>query len=438
MKKKTVALFLLVGICFASYSVIPSSAHVDCDKGTDDLLEKSNFSADADLIDDVEKKTIRVDDELEEKYVRTYFSDSSVVEHYRDLCDTPEYILDGTTKDLLDYFLNSDFLFEKRHCGILGNSLYQTLIDNFSHNKAFAEFLKRDDSLSVLESYVANGTIGNEEWLASLILNNCDMRQKVDCMEEKDLNKYSAIRRLISVGDSVEIQTVSRPVNRFTYYVSGSIQSANGEEILVSKCDEEWNSSQKTQLDEYYIDRYNVTSVYKPSAKYNGHTYAWYNKSSTNPYWINYIDGYKNDSGCSVISSNEQVGDIVVYRVYNKSKNAYDYVHSARITRIASNGKHTVESKWGDAGVYSHLINNVPIEYQVDPSVGKIEAKIYRYHHYLKSLTGEQHSGNQHYFYLKKICKLCGASGGNITETVKCNGNPCIIPYSRPGKEEVA
>ena len=106
-----------------------------------------------------------------------------------------------------------------------------------------------------------------------------------------------------------------------------------------------------------------LTSVRLGSTYYNCHSYAWYDDSASNPYWISNITAYAND----VHHSNRTfdtatVGNIVVYKDSNG-----EYTHSAVITEITTTWPGTrkiiCRSKWGQNSVYEHEIDYVHTSY---------------------------------------------------------------------------
>ena len=78
---------------------------------------------------------------------------------YRDwLCSAPSEVLMGTTSELLEYFLESNFL--GQHIFSVAPTSRVTKVD-FTINEAFKELISRDDFIKTLEDYakdVLNGT----------------------------------------------------------------------------------------------------------------------------------------------------------------------------------------------------------------------------------------------------------------------------------------
>lgn len=122
---------------------------------------------------------------------------------------------------------------------------------------------------------------------------------------------------------------------------------------------EELTEDEIDDLNEYIENHYSDVECLAPASfLYNCHSYAWYNRSESNTYWINYPDQFVYDMHTETISFDElQSGDIVVYTVEEC------YAHSAVVDYIDENGIIYCISKWGAYGLYSHAIDNVPSTY---------------------------------------------------------------------------
>jgi len=121
--------------------------------------------------------------------------------------------------------------------------------------------------------------------------------------------------------------------------------------------------SDLTQTDLDTIDEYmetyfpNVEKVGEPTRYYNCHSYAWYSQNITNHYWMNYPKAYYEDGSYELSSGN--IYDKICY--YNK--NNINPTHSGIIVnRVEGTPSSqygyanlvTVESKWGEYGLYRH------------------------------------------------------------------------------------
>lgn len=132
------------------------------------------------------------------------------------------------------------------------------------------------------------------------------------------------------------------------------------------------------EADETFSQDYpNVVKLGQQTPKYNCHSYAWYDRSELNGYWIEDVESFIGDSHTVSLSENElQPGDIVVYR-----NNHGDPVHSAVISSIDHSGTIQCTSKWGFMGLYLHAIDDVPPEYSLDGTSGTtFDFDYYRYY----------------------------------------------------------
>lgn len=136
-------------------------------------------------------------------------------------------------------------------------------------------------------------------------------------------------------------------------------------------------------LDVYYYSAYGLYPIAPSTAKYNCHSYAWYDRSSTNIIWINNPIAFVTDA-TPITASNVQPGDIVVYTEQG------DIIHSAVVESI-SGGELVLVSKWGEAGLYRHTLYQNPYsppDVQSDVSYYRIECK---YNHYYTDLGRTKH-----------------------------------------------
>ena len=97
-----------------------------------------------------------------------------------------------------------------------------------------------------------------------------------------------------------------------------------------------------------------AVKVRSASGKYNCHSYAWYSTSAGNNKWMNNPKPYWNDGSyheTSVISGGRK------YEFF--SGNSAE--HSAIV--VSAYGAVTLESKWGQCGLYRHTASNCPYTY---------------------------------------------------------------------------
>lgn len=91
--------------------------------------------------------------------------------------------------------------------------------------------------------------------------------------------------------------------------------------------------------------------------KYNCHSYAWYSESPLNVFWMNDPTLYMTDG--SYLSTTSIVNGVRAF--WYNSSSSYPIEHSAIIAPyLGSNSGVGCNSKWGEYGVYNHLINDCP------------------------------------------------------------------------------
>lgn len=126
----------------------------------------------------------------------------------------------------------------------------------------------------------------------------------------------------------------------------------------------EMTAGDRTEINEYVRDAYGLEPLRQPTTKYNCHSYAWYNRSSSNLWWIDWPDDFMEDDYYEENTGIIKSGNIAVYRM---SASSTEYLHSAVVTNVGSgsgsNPPITVTSKWGNWGLYSHMLYNCPADY---------------------------------------------------------------------------
>ncbi len=118
---------------------------------------------------------------------------------------------------------------------------------------------------------------------------------------------------------------------------------------------EHLNEARKYQ-ETYYPD---VTVLRDPTGKYNCHSYAWYDTSSSNTYWMNDPTPYMTDGSYDMIASTTDFTKVPSEVSYNAKvvwlDSSGEAIHSG--IKLSST---TVVSKWGICGLYRHEQNYSP------------------------------------------------------------------------------
>lgn len=126
----------------------------------------------------------------------------------------------------------------------------------------------------------------------------------------------------------------------------------------------DWSEDDIEAINDDIFDTYGLTPLRQPTWKYNCHSYAWYDQSSSNLWWIAYPDDFMADDYYAENTGLICSGNKAVYRLNATST---EYLHSAIVVHVGSgsgpNPPITVISKWGPLGLYSHTLYNCPPEY---------------------------------------------------------------------------
>ena len=145
--------------------------------------------------------------------------------------------------------------------------------------------------------------------------------------------------------------------NGFLYYDGYEVLTRGMEKVEAYVAYSEYSEVGKADVIAEMEKNYpNATILSEPTSRYNCHSYAWYNSTASNPYWIDLVVKYIEDAHTMLVDD-IQVGDIVVY--YDPQGIAQ---HSAIITEI--NGSDIIcQSKWGTWPLFEHNIGYVPSNY---------------------------------------------------------------------------
>lgn len=123
-------------------------------------------------------------------------------------------------------------------------------------------------------------------------------------------------------------------------------------------------TSYKTAMNNSVYDTHGIRPISDPAVKYNCHSYAWYQQSTSNSYWIDYADSFVASRTKKAI--NDVVsGNKIVY--FSSSNGTHQGItHSGVVIGITEsnyNRYFTIRSKWGMSGLYEHSLTNCPYFY---------------------------------------------------------------------------
>ena len=165
------------------------------------------------------------------------------------------------------------------------------------------------------------------------------------------------------------------------------IKTPNGSNVMVYQVNSNLSNNEILEKDQeiqiWYPEAQRISSA---NPNYNCHSYAWYNQSDNNPYWMDDPSMYYYDKSYEEVQLEDgpRPGDIMCYFNYYGVN-----IHSSIVTDFCLEDELdelgfpqfsvTVKSKWGSYGVYSHLSEECPYT-------------IYAHHYDLLSLSEKKES----------------------------------------------
>lgn len=352
--------------------------NVYCEVTTDEYMIKLLRN----LVDHIPDEVIASAAETDEE--RTPASDTEYVciscgllgTIWKVVTDIPEDILEGSTEELLNYYRET---YDSSACNhITLSSVIRNYYNfyNFYNNEVFAELITRSDLGNALLKNLAD--INNGYYVDTSIANT---RNLVTSADEQIQAEKSKLRQLVAqIPDTTIITTFSNTdvelvesysstetraseyygyLNGVDYYTSNTIVTPNGNSVITLVPSSEISASVYNSFLMRAIELEVDIRDY-PTAVYNCHSFAWYDRSYDNVRWIPDISGFKNDASCTQIADDYiQEGDIFVYYDENGT-----VLHSGIVTEITDNIEDLViTSKWGQGVACIHSIQNVPEEY---------------------------------------------------------------------------
>lgn len=331
----------------------------------------------------------------------------------------PEEILKLPTKELLKYFLGSPKMAARY---IISNPELEAYID-YKGNMAFDELISREDFVQVVNAY------GKELYSRAITEEN-----EVNLSAYKSFIINKDVEPILSATSAsvLSIDSQQAYIYEPSYFYVGYIRyksysttnTISNQEVTLYKAERALNQSELNQIDAYINSFSNLIEIYGPNEKYNCYSYACYQPSSVNPYWIYTPEAYITDPVSTRIQAgNIESGDIIIY--YSLVNNVRTIVHAGIVLGFSEQGEIIICSKWGQSGVYYHSIGNVPSAYKLN---GSLDVEYYRYHNYERISTGNNyHSGGRHFYEYADECTICGKITNASWTAVLCPGPPCNI-----------
>ncbi len=171
------------------------------------------------------------------------------------------------------------------------------------------------------------------------------------------------------------------PIYLSPYVYNDYVQTPNGTEVLVRVTVNDLYPEDIAALDAEMNAKYpDATLIASSSIRYNCHSYAWYQQSTDNPYWMGDPSAYYTDG--SYTESIGYIGDVVCY-INEHGENIHSGIVIERRSGI-SNGVCgdadliTVRSKWHYYGLYEHRGDYCP--YVLEEQTPAVTVKYYHRH----------------------------------------------------------
>ncbi len=247
-------------------------------------------------------------------------------------CDIPDSVLaEITSNELVELVLQ-----------------YPYLVDVY----AYGSF---SDGISIVASYcTALQKILDEDILKAYITEH-------DLLNQEALNAWNMIHTDIPAVGSIFLKdyinifctsTVS-PLSIEPRGTAATVYTPNGTAVAADRDRNELDSWEISSKNSQFQKTYpSIVFVSTATNKYNCHSYAWYQQSTSNRYWINNPAAYMTDGSYTRITSGLSANDKVYYRHSSVSAD-----HSAILLSPASM---IVISKWGDGPLFRHYTYECP------------------------------------------------------------------------------
>ncbi len=136
---------------------------------------------------------------------------------------------------------------------------------------------------------------------------------------------------------------------------SGTVYTSKGSAISVFER-QEMSDDDKQVLDEYIASAYpKTTKLRSATYKYNCHSYAWYDTSVMNYWWMDYPNKYMTDGSYTNVPLYPTAsGQKIYYSTSGLEHSGIVYSPSSVSANIL------ITSKWGKCGLYRHTTDHCP------------------------------------------------------------------------------
>lgn len=195
-----------------------------------------------------------------------------------------------------------------------------------------------------------------KEETADLIYNKFIEKEKSNtyCKSSTFVYKNAFMNNTIDTIADVKENILQSSVN-YVYTPKGTPVPVSVKTYSGSK----WSDALTQEISKEYPQ---ARAVYPADNRYNCHSYAWYNSSMNNSYWMNdpsayWLDGSYREIGTTPISGGKK---IIYWKTGSNGKMLIK--HSGNVMQSTSTSA-TIVSKWGQGPVMIHDVNYVPAAY---------------------------------------------------------------------------
>lgn len=260
-------------------------------------------------------------------------------------------------------------------CNVMSND-FNGFNELFSRNDVTSVLLEKYSTVNVLTANETKTATPNKFFEPATVeyLIACD-EIKNGKMEGNDLAKFNELHAMKSaerneagiysvqseVYSAYKEDTVSTKAagDTWTAVSAGTVKTPRGNNVpQVYKRSPELTSSEKAQINADIQSSFpRATRTAEPTVKYNCHSYAWYQQSTSNPYWIGKTSApsiYTTDGSYSKYTGTPRSG---MKAWYNGGEHSGVSI-GARVEGGAQ--VHYVRSKWGMCGIYEHPFSYSP------------------------------------------------------------------------------
>lgn len=273
-------------------------------------------------------------------------------------CQLPEKLLTCmTTESLAETVLNYPLLPDMLAYNDYEEG-YNSVKETFN---GLRELSNRENAGSILYKYysqVADITVDNYLEVACLeVLLNQD-----DFMNTMSQNEITALLEEVYNVESARHTDVLEKIvsknNNLMPLATLTIYTPAGTPVTVEQRGE--MSWAKRMANDLYIEENypNVTELQGSTQMYNCHAYAFFSRNQNLDIWMNDPSAYMTDGSFSQLSS-AAANRVIYYNNNNDYEGTTKGNHSGWVTSVSGYNV-TVESKWGDYGLYVHDKNYSP------------------------------------------------------------------------------